>query len=225
MFHRGGVDMKFSYLLERYFPGGNLNLFMGSVAIIAIFCMLSPVTIETSHAAGLTATTTHFAGIGNKISERGGSFATNGSIGLSASSFLFKRPSVKAYRYHHERFKFLKMTMGWILAPVYYIFQYPKVSLFFFFLITLFLAVLDEFLYRYTRYPSLAEESTGAIPISYNGGVSYALAANQFFFTTPAREEIDNEAHGSSEESDYSILANSLIAQEPIIYDDKIALP
>jgi hypothetical protein len=225
MFHRGGVDMKFSYLLERYFPGGNLNLFMVSVAIIAIFCMLSLVTIETSHAAGLTATAKHFTGVGTKISEMGGSFATHGKVGLSASSLLFRRPSVKAYRYHHERFKMLKMTMGWILAPVYYIFKYPKASLCFFFLITLFLAVLDEFLYRYRRYPGFAEEPRGAIAASYDGGVSYALAANQYFFKPPVPEEIINERYGNSEESDYSLLANSLIAQEPIIYDDKVALP
>jgi hypothetical protein len=144
---------------------------------------------------------------------------------LSASSLLFRQPSVKAYRYHHERFKILKMTMGWVLAPVYYIFKYPKVSLFFFLLITLILAVLDEFLYRYKRYPSLAEESTGAIAASYNVGVSYALAANQYFFTTPEREKMIDELRGDRQESDYSLLANSLIAQEPIIYDDKIALP
>jgi hypothetical protein len=225
MFHRGGVDMKFSCLLERYFPGGSLNLFIISVTSIAIFCMLSLVTIETAHAAGMTETAKHFSGIGNKISEMGGSFVTNGKVGVSASSLLFRRPSVKAYRYHHERFTMLKATMGWVLAPVYYIFKYPKASLFFFFLLTLFLAVLDEFLYRYRRYSSLADESTGAIAVPYNGGLSYALAANQYFFKPPVPEEIINERYGNSEESDYSLLANSLIAQEPIIYDDKIALP
>ncbi|MBW2636586.1 MAG: hypothetical protein JRC86_03495 [Deltaproteobacteria bacterium] len=217
--------MKCSFLLERYFPGGNLKLFMVSVTIIAIFCMLSLVTIETSHAAGITATAKYFNGIGNKISEMGGSFTTHSNARLSASSLLFKRPSVKAYRYHHERLKVLKMTMGWVLAPVYYIFKYPKASLFFFFLITLFLAALDELLYRYKRYPSLAEESTGAIAASYNGGLSYALAANQYFFTTPERKKMIDEIHANSKEPEYSLLANSLIAQEPIIYDDKIALP
>jgi hypothetical protein len=225
MFHRGGVDMKFSCPLEGYFPGGKLKLFMLSVTIIAIFCMLSFVTIDASHAAGLTATAKHLNGIGNQISEMGGSFTTNGTIGLSASSLLFRQPSLKAYRYHHERFKMLKMTMGWVLAPVYYIFKYPKASLFLFLLITLFLAVLDEFLYRYRRYPSLAEESAGTIPASYNGGVSYALAANQYFFKTSGREEKIDEIRGDRKEPEYSLPANSLIAQEPIIYDDKIALP
>jgi hypothetical protein len=224
MFHRGGVDMKFSCLLERYFPGGKLNLFMLSVTIIAIFCMLSFVTIETGH-AGMTTTANHFSGIGNTITGLGGSFATHGTIGLSASSLRFRQPSVKAYRYHHERFKILKMTMGWVLAPVYYIFKYPKASLFLFLLITLFLAVLDEFLYRYRRYQSFSEEPAGAIATSFDVGVSYALAANQYFFKTSKREEVTDEIRGDKKEPEYSLLTNSLIAQEPIIYDDKIALP
>ena len=214
--------MKFSCLSDRYFPGGNLNLFLLSVTIIAIFCMLSFVTIEASHAAGLTATAKNSAGIRNQISEMAGSFIQNGNVGLSASSLLFRQKSLKAYRYHHERFKMLKMAMGWVLAPVYYIFKYPKVSLLFFFLITLFLAVLDEFLYRYKRYPSLSEESTSGSPAFYDANASYALAANQYFFKTPKREEIIDS---NSEESEYSPLADSLIAEKPIIYDDKIVLP
>ncbi len=217
--------MKFSYLLERYFPAGNRNLFIVSVAIITICCMLSLVRIETSHAAGFMTTAKDLIGIGNQISERGGTFATKGTIGLSASSLLFRQPSVKAYRYHHERFKMLKMAMGWILAPVHYIFKYPRISLFLFLLITLFLAVLDEVLSRYARYPSLAEESTAVIPASYNGGVSYALAANQYFFKNLERGKMGDEQSGDVKESDYSLLANSLIAQEPIIYDDTVTLP
>jgi len=187
--------------------------------------MLSLVTIEASHAAGLTATAKHFAGICSPISAVGTSFATHGKAGLSASSFLVRRPSVKAYRYHHERFKMLKMTMGWVLAPMYYIFEYPKIALFFFLFVTLFLAVLDECLYRYKRYPSLAEESTGAVAVSRDAGVNYALAANRYFFTASKREKKIHDTQNDRGEYGCSLLASSLIAQEPIIYDDKIALP
>ncbi|MEA3470924.1 MAG: hypothetical protein U9R24_04330, partial [Thermodesulfobacteriota bacterium] len=102
---------------------------------------------------------------------------------------------------------------------------YPKVSFFFFFLITVFLAVLDEFLYRYKRYPRLSEESTSGISAFYGASVSYALAANQCFFKTPEREEIIDEIHGNSEETECSPLAESLIERKPIIYNGKIALP
>ena len=84
--------------------------------------------------------------------------------------------------------------------------------------------MLDEFLYRYRSYQGFSDEPM-AVKASYNVGVSYALAANQYFFKTSVREEMIDEIRGDREESEYSLLANSLIAQEPIIYDDKIALP
>lgn len=217
--------MKFSCLLERWFPGGKCNLFIVSFSIIAVSCILSLAIVDAGHAAGLMAAAEDYRNAGSQISKVGGSFAHHGTAGLSASSLLFRQPSLKAYRYHPEKFKIIKMTMGWVLAPVYYIFKYPKLSLFLFLLITLFLAVLDEFLYRYRRYPSLAEESTGAVLTSYKAGVGYALAANQYFFKAFEHEEIVGEIRGNRKESENSLLANSLIAQEPIIYDDKIALP
>jgi hypothetical protein len=66
----------------------------------------------------------------------------------------------------------LKMVMGWILIPIFYILKYPKVSLFLFFLVTVFLAILDEFLYRYKRYPDLSDEPTSEIESLYRGTYS-----------------------------------------------------
>lgn len=194
--------MKSFYMSDRNFPGGTLNRFIISVTIVAIFFMLSFVTIEASHAAGSTATAELSAGDRNQITEMVGSFIQNGTVGLNASSLLFRQKSLQAYRHHPELYEKLRMAMGWVLAPVSYVFKYPKVSLFFFFLLTLFLAMLDEFLYRYKRYPSLSEESRS---------VTHALAANHYSFQTPEPEDIIDETYGNSEKSEYGPLEWNLV--------------
>ena len=178
----GGGDMKHSCLSDRHSSGATLSLFVISVTIAAIFCTFSFAVIETSHAAGWRAQAIfeplkaeNHDGFYGRISNRVGSWIQNKYLELGASFLPFRQKSLKAYRYRHEQYKMLKMVMGWILIPIFYILKYPKVSLFLFFLVTVFLAILDELLYRYKRYPSLSEESKSVIESFYRGTHSQLL--------------------------------------------------
>jgi hypothetical protein len=171
--------MKCFCLSDRHSSDGTLSIFVIGVIMSAIFCTLSFGVIENSHAAGLRAQgiseplkAENLDDYHGRLSNIVGSWFEDVHVKLEASFPSFRQKSVKAYRYRHEQYKMLKMVMGWVLIPIFYILKYPKVSLFFFFLVTVFLAILDEFLYRYKRYPSLSDESASEIESFYRGTYS-----------------------------------------------------
>jgi hypothetical protein len=171
--------MKTFFLSDRHSQGATLSLFAIGVIMAAIFCTLSFGVIENSHAAGLRVQgmpeplkAENLDGFHGRISNIVGSWVQNGNVRVGTSFPSFRQKSLKAYRYRHEQYKMLKMVMSWVLIPIFYILKYPKVSLFFFFLVTVFLAILDEFLYRYKRYPSLSDEPTSEIESFYRGTYS-----------------------------------------------------
>jgi hypothetical protein len=171
--------MKCFCLSGRKSSGRTLSLFMIGVIIAIIFSVFSFGVIATGHAAGLR--TQGISGalmaqnindFHGRLSNMVGTWIQNGHVELDASFLSFRQKSVKAYRYRQEQYKMLKMVIGWVLIPIFYILKYPKVSLFLFFLVTVFLAILDEFLYRYKRYPSLSDEPTSDIKSFYRGTYS-----------------------------------------------------
>jgi hypothetical protein len=171
--------MKYFCLSDRQSSGGTLSLFVIGVIMAAIFCTLSFGVIENSHAAGLrthgisqTLNAQNIDDFHGQLSNVVGSWSKNGRMELGASFPSFRQKSIKAYRYRHEQYKMIKTVMGWVLIPIFYILKYPKVSLFLFFMVTIFLAILDEFLYRYKRYPSLSDESASEIESFYRGTYS-----------------------------------------------------
>lgn len=171
--------MKRFCLSDGQSPKANPGFFVIALTIAALFFILSFGVIATGHAAELKAegifkplqakTVDIFYG---RLSTMVGSWIKDGNVGLAASFPSFRQKSLRAYRYRHEQYKMLKMVMGWVLIPIFYILKYPKVSLLIFFLVTVFLAILDEFLYRYKRYPSLSDESTNEIESLYRGTYS-----------------------------------------------------
>lgn len=165
----------------KYFCLSNrtLNLLAVGVTIAAIICAFLFGLIETGHAAGLRTEgickplkAENLHDFHGRLSNVVGSGIKNGRMELGASFPSFRQKSIKAYRYRHEQYKMLKRVMGWVLIPIFYILKYPKVSLLFFFLITVFLAILDEFLYRYKSYPDLPDEPTSEIESFYRGTYS-----------------------------------------------------
>jgi hypothetical protein len=174
--------MKYSCLSDRHSSGGTLSFFVISVTIAAIFCTFSFAVIETSHAAGSKAQgilepfeAENHDGFHGRISNIVGSWIQNAHVELGAPLLSFRQEGLNAYRYRHEKYKMLKMVMGWVLRPIFYILKYQRVSLFLLFLVTVFLAILDELLYRYKRYPSLSGESTSEIELFYRGTYSQLL--------------------------------------------------
>ena len=171
--------MKYFCLSGRHSSGGTLSFLVIGVIMAAILCILSFGVIENGHAAGLrahgmseTLKAECLDGFHDRISNMVGSWVQNGHVKLGTSFPSFRQKSLKAYRYRHEQYKMLKMVMSWVLIPIFYILKYPKVSLFLFFLVTVFLAILDEFLYRYKRYPSLSDEPASEIESFYKGTYS-----------------------------------------------------
>jgi hypothetical protein len=170
----GGGDMKYFCL-----SGRPLSLFVMGVTIATIFFAFSFGAIGTGHAAGLrtqgiseTLKAENLHDFHGRLSNTVASWIKNGRMELGASFPSFRQKSLKAYRYRHEQYKMLKMVMGWVLIPIFYILKYPKVSLLLFFLVTVFLAILDEFLYRYKRYPDLSDAPTSEIESFYRGTYS-----------------------------------------------------
>jgi len=156
--------------------GRILSLVVLGVIMAAIFCSFSVGTVAKAHAAGLR-TPGVFDGLKaeelydmkGRFSKGTASLIGDGSMKLGAPFPSFRQKSLKAYRYRHEQYKMLKMVMGWVLIPIFYILKYPRVSLLLLFLITVFLAILDEFLYRYARYEDLSDEPTGEFKSFYRG--------------------------------------------------------
>jgi len=159
--------MRYFHLSISYSPGGKLNLLIMGAIIAAILGIISFATIQTSYAAGWSATGMFNPakgkspdGFHHRISDIFVSLIHDGDGGLRSSSTFFHQRGLKAYRYHHERYEILKKIMGWIMIPIFYILNHARVSLFFVACITILLVILDEFIKRHKENRDSSEKLT-----------------------------------------------------------------